>query len=54
VLTNWAGFLTALKTTAEQWTDVQRLRAILERTFAKFMLTTAGPPAWLTAKPDPI
>jgi hypothetical protein len=54
VLTNLAGFLNALKTTAEQWTDVQRLRAILERAFAKFMLTTAGPPAWLTAKPDPI
>lgn len=54
VLTNWAGFLTALKTTAEQWTDVQRLHAILERAFAKFMLTTAGPPAGLTAKPNPI
>ena len=54
VLTNLAGFLNALKNTAEQWTDVQRLRAILKRAFAKFMLTTADPPAWLTAKPDPI
>jgi len=54
VLTNVAGFRTALKTTAKQWTDVQRLHAIRERAFAKFMLTTAGPPAGLTAKPDPI
>ncbi len=54
VLTNLAGFLTALKTTAEQWTDVQRLHAILERAFATFMLTTADPPAGLTAKPNPI
>lgn len=54
VVTNLAAFLTALKATAEQWTDGQRLRAILERAFAQFMLTTAGPPVWLTAKSDPI
>jgi hypothetical protein len=45
VLTSLAGFLSALKVTAEQWTDAERLRAILTRAFAKFMLTTASPPA---------
>ena len=54
VLTNVAVFLKALKTTAEQWMGGQRLRAILTRAFAKFMLATAGPPAWLPAQPDSI
>ena len=45
VLTNLAGFLSSLKSTAEQLTDAQRLRAILSRAFAKFMLATAAPPA---------
>jgi hypothetical protein len=49
VLTNLAGFLSSLKATAEQLTDAQRLRAILARAFAKFMLATADPPALLTA-----
>ena len=44
VLTSLAGFLSALKVTAEQWTDAERLRAILTRAFAKFMLATASPP----------
>lgn len=44
VLTNVAGFLRTLKTTAEQWTDGQRLRAILERAFAKFMCPIVEPP----------
>jgi hypothetical protein len=47
VLTNLAGFLRSLKATAEQLTDAQRLRAILSRAFAKFMLATAGPHALL-------
>jgi len=45
VLTSLAGFLSTLKATAEQWTDAQRLRAILARAFAKFMLPTVSPPA---------
>ena len=48
VLTNLAGFLSSLKATAEQLTDAQRLRAILSRAFAKFMLATADPPIRLT------
>ncbi len=48
VLTNLAAFLSQLKATAEQLTDVQRLRAILMRAFAKFMLATTDPPALLT------
>jgi len=47
VLTSLAGFLATLKATAEQLTDAQRLRAILSRAFAKFMLSTAGPPPQL-------
>jgi hypothetical protein len=54
VLRNLAGFLSSLKATAEQWTDAQRLRAILARAFAKFMLATASPPALLTAQIDAI
>lgn len=38
VLTSLASFLATLKSTAEQLTDAQRLRAILQRAFAKFML----------------
>ena len=53
VLTNVASFLRTLKTTAEQWTDAQRLRAILARAFATFMLSAAGPPALLTSKTAP-
>ena len=45
VHTSLAGVLSTLKATAEQWTDAQRLRAILARAFATFMLTTAIPPA---------
>jgi hypothetical protein len=51
VLTNVVGFLKTLKATAEQWTDAERLRAILTRAFATFMLSTAGPPALLASKP---
>jgi hypothetical protein len=50
VLTSVAGFQSALKATAEQWTDAERLRAILTRAFATFMLTTAGPPALPTSE----
>ena len=50
VLTNLAGFLNLLKTTAEQLTDTQRLRAILARAFERFMLATAGPPVLLVAE----
>ena len=45
VRTRLAGFLSSLKATAEQWTDAQRLRAILTRAFVKFMRATVGPPA---------
>jgi hypothetical protein len=51
VLTSVAGFLSALKATAEQWTDADRLRAILARAFTKFMRATAGPPALPTSEP---
>jgi hypothetical protein len=44
ILINLAAFLATLKSTAEQLTDVQRLRAILARAFAKFMLTPPDPP----------
>ena len=50
VLTNLADFLSGLKTTAEQLTDTQRLRAILTRAFVKFMLATAGPPVMLESQ----
>jgi hypothetical protein len=50
ILTNLAGFLRTLKATAEQWTEAERLRAILIRAFAKFMLSTAGPPTLLISK----
>lgn len=50
VLASLAGFLASLKATAEQLTDAQRLRAILNRAFAKFMLTTGVPPALLNPK----
>lgn len=53
VLMNLAGFLQTLKTTAEQWTDAERLHAILTRAFAKFMFPTAGPPALLAAETVP-
>ena len=38
VLTNLAAFLDQLKSTAKEWTDTQRLRAILNLAFAKFIL----------------
>ena len=47
ILTNPASFLATLKSTAEQLTDAQRLRAILTRAFAKFMLTPPEPPLQL-------
>lgn len=50
VLASLEGFLSALKATAEQWTDAEHLRAILTRAFAKFMLTTAGPRALPTSE----
>jgi hypothetical protein len=53
VLTNLADFLRTLKTTAEQWTDTQRLQAILTRAFATFLLSTAGLPALLAPKTAP-
>jgi hypothetical protein len=49
VLTSLAGFLATLKATAEQLTDAQRLRAILNRAFAKFMLSAADPPPQLAS-----
>ncbi|MDC8449086.1 MAG: transposase [Nitrospira sp.] len=53
VLTNLADFLRTLKATAEQWTDADRLRAILTRAFATFMLSPAGPPALLSSEIAP-
>jgi len=50
VLTRLAAFLSALKSTAEQLTDTERLRVILRRAFAKFMRATAGPPALLASE----
>ena len=47
VLTQLAAFLATLKTTAEQLTDAQRLRAILNHAFAKFVLATSDPPQTL-------
>jgi len=35
-----------LKATAEQWTDDDRLRAILAHALATFILTIASPPPW--------
>jgi len=48
VLTNLTAFLSQLKTTAEQLTDLQRLRATFMCAFAKLMLPSADPPALLT------
>lgn len=50
VLTNLASFFASLKATAEQLTDTQRLQAILNRAFAKFLLSTGDPPVLLCAK----
>ena len=49
VLVNLAAFLNQLKSTAKQLTDAQRLRQILNRAFAKFMLPTTDPPTLLNA-----
>ena len=48
VLTQLAAFLNQLKSTAEQLTDAQRLRAIFMRAFAMFMPNTAKPNLLLT------
>ena len=48
VLTKLAAFLHQLKSTAEQLTDAQRLRAIFMRAFAMFMPNTAKPNLLLT------
>lgn len=48
VLTNLASFLNTLKSNAEQLSDAQRLKAILARAFAKFMLATTALPSILT------
>lgn len=53
VFTSLAGFLSALTVTVEQWTDADRLRAILARAFATFMRSTAGPPALLSSEITP-
>lgn len=42
VLTQLASFLATLKKTAEQLTEAQRLQAILQRAFAKFMRPLGG------------
>jgi hypothetical protein len=47
VLTELATFLAKLKTTAEQLTDSERWRLILQRAFAKFMSATVDPPGRL-------
>ena len=48
VLTNLASFLNSLKSNAEQLSDAQKLKAILARAFAKFMLATTAPPSTLS------
>ena len=53
VLTTLAGFLRTLKATAEQWSEAERLRAILTRAFANFMLSPADPPPLLISKTAP-
>lgn len=47
ILTDLATFLSQLKATAEQLTDTERLRIILQRAFAKFMRATVDPPGRL-------
>ena len=44
-LTRLASFLSSLKSAAEQLTEGQRLRAILARAFAKFILPTPELPS---------
>ncbi len=53
VLMNLAGVLQPLKATAEQWTEADRLHAILTRAFAKFMFPTAGHPVLRAAETSP-
>lgn len=53
ILTKLAGFLRTLKATAGQWTDTDRLRAILARAFARFLLPTASPTALLPSNTAP-
>jgi len=45
VLTRLAAFLSSLKSTAEQFTDTERLALIMKRAFAKFLRRRTGPPA---------
>lgn len=47
ILTDLAKSLAQLKATAEQLTDTERLRIILQRAFAKFMRATVDPPGRL-------
>jgi Transposase DDE domain group 1 len=49
-LTRLASFLSSLKSTAEQLTEGQRLRAILARAFAKFILPITAPPPLLLGR----
>lgn len=52
--TAWIADCLAWVLSAEQLTDAQRFRAILTRTFAKFMCVTHPPPSGLIAQPLPI
>jgi len=54
VLANLASFLASLKATAEQLTEPQRLQAIFERAFAKFMRATGDPLALLCVQSSKI
>jgi hypothetical protein len=49
VLTRLAAFLGSLKSTAEQFTDTERLALILKRAFAKFLRGRTYPAALLAA-----
>jgi len=53
VLTSLMGFLRTLKATAEQWTEADRLRAILARAFARFLLPPADPLALPISETSP-
>ena len=44
VLTGLAAFFNSRKSTAEQFTDTERLTLILRRAFAKFLRGRVGPP----------
>lgn len=53
VLTSLAGFLKTLKATAEQWTEADRLRAILARAFARWLLPPVRLPALVLSETAP-